>query len=744
MNFSNGDQWSEDGAFAGAGISEDDDRYVANIVLRHIQQRTAELYASNPTVVCQQRERMLTTIWDGDQVTLQAAQQELQQAALAEAQMAQRTGVSPTPGVPPPGVSQNTLAVLTDVQNVKDYNKALKRVANTLELLWKYEVDAQTFSFKTSMKMMIRRAVVTGVGYVKLGFQREMHMSPELTARIADDTEKLSTIQMLSNEIADGELTHDDAEAEQLRLAIQAMMQQPDTIGREGLSFDFPDSTAIIPHKKCKSLKGFLGADWVTEEYFLTPAEILKVYGVDVGQAYTAYNEAPGGQPGGQAQVPDDTSSASNSLGERRGGAGEDDRSMAVVWVIYSRTDGLVYTACDGYPDFLREPGAPDVQLDRFYPWFATVLNEGYSGDLYPRSDTFLMRDMQLELNRARQGLREHRRANRPKMAVGAGLMEPDDLNQLKTHPANAVLQLNGLQPGQKVEDLIQVIKMPPIDDELYNTDGAFEDILRVLGTDQASMGQTTDASATEASVAQASQHADLSSCLDDQDDLLTELATAAGKLLLLNVSAQTVQKVIGPGAVWPELTREDVAENLYLQVQAGSTGRPNKQQEIQNAQIIFPMLQRMPGINPEWLVRQLIKRLDDRLDLTDAFISGMPSMDALNRIQGTVATPEPTDPQNPIAAGLPPGPPQGGGGAPPGAPPPPGPPGAGPQAPPMGGAPNDPTQQGPQGAHNAPGGPPENGLLGPRTPPVPGANGLMPGQGGGPKIHPQGGVPTP
>ena len=64
--------------------------------------------------------------------------------------------------------------------------------------------------------------------------------------------------------------------------------------------------------------------------------------------------------------------------------------------------------------------------------------------------------------------------------------------------------------------------------------------------------------------------------------------------------------------------------------------------------------------------------------------------------------------------------------------------------APPMGGAANDPTAQGPEGGRNALAPPPTNGLLGPRTPPVPGANGLMPGQGGGPKNTPQGAIPVP
>ena len=77
------------------------------------------------------------------------------------------------------------------------------------------------------------------------------------------------------------------------------------------------------------------------------------------------------------------------------------------------------------------------------------VLNEGYDEKtLYPQSDIDLVRDMQLELNRARQGLREHRRANRPKTAVAAGLLEEPDIEKLRTHPANALSRTQRLGSG--------------------------------------------------------------------------------------------------------------------------------------------------------------------------------------------------------------------------------------------------------------------------------------------------------
>jgi hypothetical protein len=140
------------------------------------------------------------------------------------------------------------------------------------------------------------------------------------------------------------------------------------------------------------------------------------------------------------------------------------------------------------------------------------------------------------------------------------------------------------------VDDLLQPIEMPEIQPQLYDTTGAMEDLLRVLGDQAADMGSTDGATATEASIASGSAHTARSSVMDDLDDLLSELARAGGQILLLNVSQQIVQDVVGPGAVWPQLDNVTVAKNVYLQVEAGSSGRPNKQQEVMNLVQVVPL----------------------------------------------------------------------------------------------------------------------------------------------------------
>jgi hypothetical protein len=112
-------------------------------------------------------------------------------------------------------------------------------------------------------------------------------------------------------------------------------------------------------------------------------------------------------------------------------------------------------------------------------------------------------------------------------------------------------------------------------------------------------------------------------------------------------------------------------------------------------------MLMQLPGIKPEWLAKELIKRLDDKLDITTAFQSMLPSIIAMNGMasrQG-IGPQAPGGPMDFPGAGPAQGPAGGSNapqGAPPGAqrppdqtgqPPPPGPM-PGPVAPPPGGHP--------------------------------------------------------
>ncbi|MDA4633054.1 hypothetical protein NZA98_18435, partial [Escherichia coli] len=177
---------------------------------------------------------------------------------------------------------------------------------------------------------------------------------------------------------------------------------------------------------------------------------------------------------------------------------------------------------------------------------------------------------------------------------------------KLKDHPNNAIIELDGLAPGQKVDDLLQPFKGPPIDPNLYETNSVYEDSLRVTGMQEANLGGTAGATATESQIAESSRMTSLGSNIDDLDDLLTQLFRASGQILLLEMSEETAKQIAGQGAIWPTMSKSDVAQEIYLEVEAGSTGRPNKAQEIQNAERLVPLLMQIPGIDPEFMAREL------------------------------------------------------------------------------------------------------------------------------------------
>jgi hypothetical protein len=531
------------------------------------------------------------------------------------------------PQMPDPEAVAEAHAIIQDAQLVKMSEQQLTRMGRTLQILYDYEISEQQQPFKTMMKMTIRRALTTGVGWVKLGFQRIMQPSPDKDSRIADIQSQMELIERISADLADNEEDPDSAAAEEMRLTMQAIAAEPDKVVREGLQFSWPKSTAIIPDPHVVNLRGFLGAAWVAEEYCLSPNEVQETYGCDVSKGgYTAYDRKDSGSDYERAYstwqyglaTPDDEHISTG------------DGKSVLVWELYNHKDGLIYEVCDGYCDFLREPHAPEAYTDRFWPWFLIAFNET-DGSVYPPSDVQLMRHMQLEYNRSRQGLREHRFANRPKTAYAEGALSEEDLVAFQEHPVNATIAVSGLQPGQDINQVIMAIKGVPVDPNLYEVNPIFQDMLRVVGDQQSDLGGQAGNTATEANIAQAAKSSAMGSSVDDIDDTLTEIARAASQILLLNVSEETVKEIVGPGAVWPSLTKAQVAKDLWLDIEAGSSGKPNQAQELQNFERLAPILMQLPGVTPTWMAKQAITRLDDGIDIDEAIADGAPSILAMN-----------------------------------------------------------------------------------------------------------------
>ena len=625
--------------------------YVANIAGRHVKQKTAALYAKNPRVIARRREQMDYAVWDENPMSLQLAmktmlegQQAVQMAQAAPPSFDPMTGMPRQAEPQMPNGYEEAMALLQDAQQGFQRRQMYDKIGKTTELLTAYFMnEQQPLDFKRGMKATVRRANTTGVGYVELGFQREMGPRPGLSDQLADARARLDHLRSIAEQLMEGEYDPDAPEREELALSIQSLVNEPEIVLREGLIFDYPQSTKVIPDKCTKSLDGFIGARHMAVEYIYTPEEIHEIFGVDLKEGYTSYSANSGSSREIGAYDFDDEDYEWSPADAKKGG-------MVCVWKYYDKPTGLVYYVADGYSDFLREPAPPDVFVETFWPIFALTFNAVESEDeLFPPSDVSLIRDMQKEHNRSRQGLREHRDAARPRWVFANGsFADEEDPLLLKNLKPFEALGLN-MGPQAKIADLLQVVPVPGVDPNLYETGPIFSDTQVVVGSQEAQFGGVSKATATESAIAANSTTSSDGAAIDDLDAFLTAVARACGQILQREMTEDIVKKIVGPGAVWPEMTLAEIAGEIVLEIEAGSTGKPNQAVEIQNMERLLPLIIQLPGIQPYWLAKQVLKRLDDRLDLTEGLAEGLPSIMA----QNGMAQPAPSDPtKDPNAQG--------------------------------------------------------------------------------------------
>lgn len=588
------------------------DQYVTPIVRRHIRQAVDRTFARLPKMQAVRRPKIDTVLWDG------SAEQIAQAVEMNALDMA-------TYGMPNP----EALALLEEVQAVQQQRKMLEKAGKTLEFLFNYYIEEPRPSFKVQMKQLLYRVRTCAVGYIELGFQRDLGRRPEWSAQMDDMSRRMAHLEMLMQEVQDpdGDV---ELQLEELKRAMEALQAEPEIISREGPIFDFPRATEVLVDPKCRHLRGFIGADWIARERYLTAKEIKEVYQHDVCDKGLKY---------------DDKGAYDNGQPDLFVEAG--DKEKFCVWTVYHKPDRTAFTLCDGYDDYLKPPAPPEAQVEGFWPIYALVRGDAeHEKELYPPSEVDDLRHAQLGYNQSRQGLREHRRANRPAYAARKGILDDEDKERLQNRPNNAIVELAAMSEQDDVNKVLQRIQPVPIDPALYDTGVYMEDVLRGAGTQEAVIGGASGATATEVAVSENASSAGSASDVDDLDEFLTEIARGTGQVMLRNLSIETVQEIVGAGAVWPEHTGDQLVKELSLTVKAGSTGRPNKAAELANRERAMPFLIQMPNLNWMPIAEDYLELLD--IDVEGAILEGLPSLVAMNSAaNGAQAQPGTGDPES-------------------------------------------------------------------------------------------------
>lgn len=602
MEFAAGLQWATQDS-----IDDKEDRYIANIITNHVNGKVSSLYAKNPECEARRRKRQDFAIWDGTVEQEWGATQAMQGAMMS--------------GMMTPQAMQAS-ALLQDIQQGKQWQAVCDKVCKTLEILYGYQCDTQSPSFKFQMKQLVRRVVTTGVGFVRLNYVNDF--SHILSSSLTDDSlaYRLKRAKAILGGLEDDKIQDDDPRVEQLRLlfeSVQSSVQQGDmTNVEERLEFDFPSSTSIIADPKCKCLKGFIGAAWVAQQYILSLDEANSYFELRGDKAVTTGGEF--------TQYADDCTELPRPTAMDKP-VDVAKTPLGCFWEVFDLTTKTHFFICDGWKWYVQEPQPLNPSTNRFWPLFSLTFNDvevepGQKVHIYPPSDVQLLKPMQKERNRTRQELREHRKVNRPFFWGKRNHVTEGDKDKFANHETGEYIELESApMSANGTEDVANAIGKwvgVPIDQNMYSTAMLDEDAALAVGSNQVQQGKPIrHVAATPAVIQEQARISEVSSNVDDLDDLLSEMAQAGGEIMLRKFSPQTAQRIAGRGAALPDQNREDFLNEIFLDIVASSSGRPNKAVDVQNATQLLPLMQQF-GANPWACIEYLAKVMDANLNPAD------------------------------------------------------------------------------------------------------------------------------
>lgn len=593
INFAAGLQWE-------GQMEMDTKRYVANITNHAINSKVAQLYARNPTAEYQRRPRLDFQLYDGK---LESLMPVVQMAA----------AVGGIQNLPP-----QAQALLADFAHGQTEKQLVDRIGKTLEYIFQRMIDMEdeeNGNFTIRAKNAVRQVVTTGVAYCEVSFVRDTDAVIS-AGGVADSTvNRAKLAKALLEKVEKGEVDQTSAKWQQLQSLFMALgydmqqkLEEPDL--PERIVFDFKPSTSIIPDPKCTSLKGFIGAHWLVEEYCLPINDIKAIFECPDLQITELKNLKSGEKPVSNHVAPKDS-----------------DDTECLVWRLINKKDRTEAWLVDGYKKWLQDPQVMDPCVSGFWQIIALTFNDcyvehGLAATIFPPSDVQLMKSAQQEWNRSRNELKKHRKANSPGWITIKGMLTSADKGNLEDAPTNGVTELEGVPLGTDLAKVFTPRPKQAIEPAVYETQTFSQDIMLTTGgLSQSPLVARSHQTATAETIAQQGQMSVTASNVDDLDNFLSQLARISGELTLKEMQPETAVRLVGVGAVLPQMqqSREDYANQIYLSVKAASSGRPNKAVDLRNWQIVGPMLQQL-GANPQFLVRETLRRLDDQLDPEQAF----------------------------------------------------------------------------------------------------------------------------
>ncbi|MGH3632691.1 MAG: hypothetical protein ACRDTS_01040 [Mycobacterium sp.] len=523
--------------------------------------------------------------------------------------------------------------------------QVFKKLARTSEIVVQHEfLDGH---LKPQAKRLVRSKITTGLGWLKLGVQTASGPDPIVEHEIEDKRQQLQHIEALLEEAGDdGAATMVSLQTQEAAKAalvdnINALNANLEVTIATGITYDVVKSKDLLVLGDLAELVDYRWAPAVAQRIWYTKEKAKEEFSLSDDQLGKATTFS-------KRFVEDKDT-------ENREPANEDEKSYVCAWEIWSKEDQTIYTMLDGVEQWVRAPYTPDPVGRRFYPYFLYATN-WVDGEYWPESDVEDWISLQEEYCDVRSKFRIHRKRAMPARIGDAAAFDDGDakVKQLSDPENNEFVLVENPQPNKPISDIVGVLEYPPIDEKLYDTSPIRQDLMLQSGIQDADRGAVfTPKTATEAQIQESGNVNRLSGQTDELEDMLQEVARYTLEIALQIFDEAAVQRIAGPDAVWPKLSRDEIYSLLDVDIKAGSTGRPNKLADQQAWAVLLPIVQQMSlqiaqyraqalqalATNPmqaqmmeaiadslEALLRETFRRADERLD-PDEFVPQMPKL---------------------------------------------------------------------------------------------------------------------
>jgi len=475
-----------------------------------------------------------------------------------------------------------------------------KQFGDTLERVIRNQW--QKARLKKAAKKWVRSAATVGCGWLKASWQERQGWDP-VTAKLMDDAvAQANRIAALEAEIQRGDVKDLELANQELADLKTGMNENVEQAVDRSLVFDFvrAEDIQVAPGV---DLEDYLDAEWIDHRVYM-PLDKAKESFPDVAdrmQHATVYYQRKKGETadkGRNLQREDSGWDANEAdqftTGGMIGGTGKDNPHVC-VHETWDKVAHLVRTTIEGLKGYACKPYLPDPGTTRFYGFFYLAFLE-VDGERHPQSFTERSRKLLDEVNRQYSAFAEHRRRSVPKTAFNAGDLSKEEAEKIEKGGTQELIALRPTDPAAKISDLVHTITYAGIDKALYDDSNTFQklEINWAIQEALASGRNPVSKTATEAEIQQAGTGARTSAERDPIDVAMDEIAVYTAEVVLQKMSLDEVKDVVGPWAFWPQgMTMTQLPLLLTIQIDAGSTGKPDTVRRQQAWSITFPVINR-------------------------------------------------------------------------------------------------------------------------------------------------------